>query len=188
MSMSIARFPRAALFCAASALAACGAAADAPDADAPETGARAQALSPTGIRCQTSGAYTTGWLYAGGLDFARANLSWSGESLGSSGSMTVTATLLGLSYEVYDSLSATGVIRVNGRACGTASFVDRSPPDGAVTITCTVPVTQSLARYAITVSDSAAGARWEFIRGGVNNQFHYAVSVTQGNGSTYCQP
>lgn len=149
-----------------------------------EVAARAAALTSS---CTVEGSYSTDWLWAGGDDFAFASLSWKGISQGATGSMTVTARLEGYSYSPFDTMAATGVIKVNGRSCGTVSFIDHTAPAGASpTLTCTVAVNQSVRNYTITIADSAPGARWEFIRGAVNNSFSRLVSVDQSYAKTLC--
>ena len=143
-----------------------------------------------GTSCYTSGKVDTAWFgeYAttGEADLARGVVSWSGNSVGSSGSLSVNVTLENYSYGGNPiTQTATGRITVNGVTCGTASNIDSDGGSSASkTTSCSVPWSGlSTPTVTVTMADSSKGTRWEFIRSTGNHQMYKAVS---GSSSRSC--
>lgn len=140
--------------------------------------------------CESFGSADSGWAYSGGAsyyDFGRGKISWAADSMGGVGTITVSATLQGVTYGTApDTIALTGGIYVNGAYCGSLSVVDRDGNYNAkVSGSCTMAWSGYGSTTTVTLKDSSKGTRFEFIRGGVNDQFY---GLTSGSSHNYCDP
>lgn len=137
--------------------------------------------------CYTNGSFDTGWVWSGTstYDVARTRASWSGYSVDGVGSLTVSSTLNGYTYTSAPStLALTGGVKVNGGSCGSVSVVDRDGSyDAKATGSCTVSWSGSTSSNTVSVQDSSAGMRAEFLRSSGTTRFYVPSS---GTSPTYC--
>lgn len=137
--------------------------------------------------CYTDGYIDTGWVWSGTstYDLARTRATWSGYSVDGVGSLTVSTTLNGTTYSSAPStLALTGAVKVNGGSCGSVSVVDRDGNSSAkATGSCTVSWSGSTSSNTVTVHDSSAGMRAEFLRSSGTTRFYVPSS---GSSTTYC--
>jgi len=138
--------------------------------------------------CITDGSADSGWAFSGGAsyyDFGRGKITWSGSSVDGVGSITVNGNLYGVTYGALpDTIALTGAVYVNGGWCKNVSVVDRDGNSNAsASGTCTASWSGSGASTTVKLQDSSKGARFEFIRGGVNDQFY---GLTSGSSLNYC--
>lgn len=156
-----------------------------------DTGESAEASTGLHRYCTTSGSADSGWTYSGipgYYDFGRSRISWSASSVDGVGTINITGTIDGVTYgPLPNTIALTGAILVNGNNvpnCPAVSTVDR---DGNATATatrsCSMSWSGNTGTTTVKLQDSPSGARFEFIRGTVNDQFY---GLTSGSSTTTC--